>query len=125
MSPDLQPVCVLDDDLSVRRSLQRLLESDGIAARTFEYSNDFLAYASAHAVVVAVLDVVMPGTSGIEVQEQLREISPATRVIMMTGRDEPGVRSSAMDGGAVGFLVKPFDDEAFLALVRGSLGCTA
>jgi two-component system, LuxR family, response regulator FixJ len=125
MSADLQPVCVLDDDLSVRRSLQRLLESDGIAARTFEYSNDFLAYASAHAVVVAVLDVVMPGTSGIEVQEQLREISPATRVIMMTGRDEPSVRSSAMDRGAVGFLVKPFDDEAFLALVRGSLGCAA
>jgi two-component system response regulator FixJ len=73
-------------------------------------------------VEVAVLDVVMPGLSGIEVQELLRGISPATRVIVMTGRDEPGVRASAMEAGAVGFVIKPFDDEVFLALVRGALG---
>jgi two-component system, LuxR family, response regulator FixJ len=122
MSSDSEPVCILDDDLSVRRSLQRLLDSDGIATRTFETPEEFLDYAKAHSVRVAVLDIVMPGTSGIEVQECLSKISPATRVIMMTGRDEPGIRAAAMERGAVGYLLKPFDDEAFLAIVRKALG---
>ena len=56
--------------------------------------------------------------SGLEVQEVLREESPETRIIFISGRDDPSVRQAALDAGAFGFLSKPFDDEAFLALVQ-------
>ncbi len=63
----------------------------------------------------------MPARNGIEVQERLLELSPDTRVIVITGREEPTIRAAALAGGAFAFLVKPFEDEAFLALVRGAI----
>jgi FixJ family two-component response regulator len=63
----------------------------------------------------------MPEANGIEVQERLRELSPDTRVIVITGREEAAIRTAALAGGAFAFLVKPFDDEAFLGLVRSAL----
>ena len=116
-----KPICVLDDDSSVLSSLKELLASDGFEAETFDSSDEFLAYTQAHAVKVAVLDVWMPVTSGIEVQERLHELSPETQVIMITAREEAAVRAVALEGGAFAFLVKPFDDEAFLTLVRNAL----
>jgi FixJ family two-component response regulator len=114
-------ICILDDDYSVLRSLRELLASDGFEARTFEIPDKFLAYAQEHAVRLAVLDVWMPETNGIEVQERLHELSPETRVIIITGREEPAIRSAALEGGAFAFLLKPFDDETFLTLVRRAL----
>jgi DNA-binding response OmpR family regulator len=113
-----ESICILDDDPSELRSLQQLLDSDGFAARTFDNAETLLAHAQGHAVKLAVLDVGLPGMNGIEVQEQLHELSPDTRVIVMTGRDEPWIRAAAREGGALALLIKPFDDEAFLALVR-------
>jgi two-component system response regulator FixJ len=118
-------ICILDDDLSVLRSLQELLESDGFGAETFDKPEKFIAYAREHAVNVVVLDVWMPDTNGIEVQERLRELSPDTRVVMITGREAPAIRADALKGGACAFLVKPFDDEIFLAAVREALGDAA
>lgn len=114
-------ICILDDDSSVLSALQELLASDGFEAWTFDSPDRFLAHAQEHAVKLAVLDVWMPGTNGIEVQERLHELSPKTRVIMITGREEAPIRAAALEGGAFGFLVKPFDDEAFLTLVRRAL----
>jgi FixJ family two-component response regulator len=111
-------ICVIDDDPSVLRSLAQLLDSDGFAAHTFDTAEEFLVHAGRQAVTLAVLDVWMPGMSGLELQEQLRALSPNTRVIIITARDEPAIRDAAMDGGAFAFLIKPFDDEKFLALVR-------
>ena len=71
---------------------------------------------------LAILDVWMPETNGIEVQERLHELSPDTQVIVITGREESTIRAAALAGGAFAFLAKPFEDEAFLALVRGALG---
>ena len=115
-------ICILDDDLSVLRSLQELLESDGFEAETFAEPDKFIAYARGHAVKVVVLDVWMPNTNGIEVQELLRELSPDTRVVMITGREAPAIRADALKAGACAFLVKPFDDEIFLVAVREALG---
>jgi two-component system response regulator FixJ len=114
-------ICVLDDDVSVLTSIQHLLDSDGLSARTFEHAADFLAYAARHTVALAVLDVWLPEASGLAVQQQLREVSPGTRVIVMTGQERPGIRDAALAGGALAFLVKPFDDEAFIALIRRGL----
>jgi FixJ family two-component response regulator len=116
-----ETICVLDDDASVRSSIEHLLDSDGLLAQTFERADDFLAHAIRHEVAVAVLDVWLPEASGLAVQQRLREVSPATRVIVMTGREQPGIRAAALAAGAFAFLVKPFDDEAFIALIHRAL----
>src|SRR5438093_1559751 len=70
---------------------------------------------------VAVLDVWMPDMNGLEVQAFLGEVSPKTRIIFISGRDEPSVRQTALDAGAFGFLAKPFEDEALIQSVRQAL----
>jgi FixJ family two-component response regulator len=117
----IKPICILDDDRSVLSSLQELLDSDGFEARTFDNPDEFLAYAQQHLVRLAVLDVWMPETNGIEVQERLHELSPETLVIMITGREVIAIRAAALANGVFAFLVKPFDDEAFLRVVRAAL----
>jgi two-component system response regulator FixJ len=64
----------------------------------------------------------MPAQSGIEVQERLHNLSPQTRVIFISGRNESATRALALEGGAFAFLSKPLDDQMFLATVRGALG---
>jgi FixJ family two-component response regulator len=115
-------ICVLDDDASVRKSIEHLLDSDMLKAHSFENAEEFLMYVSSHVVSLVVLDVWMPNTSGLKVQSRLHEVSPDTKVIVMTGRETPTIRAAALEGGAFAFLVKPFDDEAFLALVHQALG---
>jgi FixJ family two-component response regulator len=122
MPGTINPICILDDDFSVLNSLRELLDSDGWEARTFDNPDLFLAYAREHPVKLAVLDVWLPQMTGIDVQERLRVISPETLVIVITGREEPAIRATAMEAGAFGFLGKPFEDEAFLTLVRDALG---
>jgi FixJ family two-component response regulator len=121
MTETNQTICVLDDDASVRDSIERLLDSEGLSAQTFERADDFLAHAICHNVALAVLDVWLSEASGLAVQHRLRDFSPGTRVIVMTGREEPGIRAAALAGGALAFLVKPFDDETFIALIRRAL----
>ena len=118
----IKPIGSLDDDSSVLSSLRDLLDSDGLEARTFDNPHQFLAYAEEYPVKLAVLDVWMPEVNGVEVQERLRKLSPGTRVIIITAREEPAIREAAMEAGAFAFLGKPFDDEIFLTLVRRALG---
>jgi two-component system, LuxR family, response regulator FixJ len=114
-------VCVVDDDEAVLASTERLLTSDGFTVRAFDKPNAFLAHAKTHPVPVVVLDVWMEQMTGLEVQAQLAKVSPGTRVIILTGRKDPGVEQTALDFGAVAFLLKPFDDEDFLVAVRSAL----
>ena len=118
-------VCLVDDDLAVLKSIGRLLASDGLGVRAFSQPQDFLAYVQAHSVPVVVLDILMEGMSGLEVQEQLREVSPRTTVIIMTGREGVNTRSIAVEMGASAFFTKPFDDEEFLRAVRSALQARA
>ena len=114
-------VCLLDDDPSVLKGLGRLFSSAGLHAELFSDPEKFLGYARTHRPAVALVDVCMPQMSGLEVQSQLCKISPSTRVIIFTGKDEPLVRSTALNAGASGFLTKPFDDEEILTSVRLAL----
>jgi two-component system response regulator FixJ len=114
-------ICILDDDASVRNSIVQLLDSDGLKAQSFEDADVFFAHACTHSVHLAVVDVWMPEMTGLQVQARLRKESPDTKVIIMTGRETPSIRATALAGGAFAFVVKPFDDEAFLLLVRQSL----
>jgi FixJ family two-component response regulator len=114
-------VCLLDDDPSVLKGLGRLFASADLLAETFSDPEDFLRYARTHRPVIALIDVHMPQMNGLEVQSQLREVSPSTRVIIFTGKDDPLVRSTALNAGASAFFTKPFDDEEILTAVRLAL----
>jgi FixJ family two-component response regulator len=115
-------VCVLDDDLSMLKALDRLLKAEGFAVEKFSDPMVFLSTVIKAKCPVAILDVWMPEMNGLEVQSALRKDSPETRVIFMSGRDDPSMRQTALEAGAFGFLSKPFDDEIFLQLVRKAVG---
>ena len=121
MPAQTESICIVDDDRSMRRCIQQLLDSDGLMALTFENAEDFLTHARSHPVRLAVLDVWMPETSGLEVQARLNKVSPHTEVIVMTARETPAIRTAALEAGAFAFVLKPFDDEAFLSLARQAL----
>jgi two-component system response regulator FixJ len=118
-------VCLLDDDPSVLKGLGRLFLSADLDAKTFDDPKEFLRYAQTHRPVVALIDVCMPQMSGLEVQSRLGKISPSTRVIIFTGKDDPLVRSTALNAGASAFLTKPFDDEELLTVIRLALTSAA
>ena len=117
-------VCLLDDDPSVLKGLGRLFSSVGLHAETFSDPHNFLDYARIHRPAVALVDVCMPQMNGLEVQSQLHKISPSTRVVIFTAKDDPLVRSTALNAGAMAFLTKPFDDEELLTAVRLALAPT-
>lgn len=123
-NPITDVVCLLDDDPSVLKAVGRLLCSAGWGVKEFSDPEEFLVYAKIHRSAVAVIDVWMPLMSGLEVQSRLRELSPSTRVIIFTGRDDPRVRSTALNAGASAFLTKPFGDEELLTAVRLALAGT-
>jgi two-component system response regulator HydG len=117
-------VCLLDDDPSVLKGLGRLLASADLDAKAFGDPMEFLSYAQRHRPAVALIDVCMPEMSGLEVQSRLREISPSTRVIIFTGKNDPLLRSTALNAGAAAFLTKPFESEELLTAVRLALAGT-
>lgn len=110
ITPDAGIVCLLDDDQSVLKATGRLLCSAGWKVESFLDPNAFLHYAEEHQPKVVVIDIWMPAMNGLEVQSRLRTLSPSTRVIVLTGKDDSTVRSKAMCAGASAFLVKPTSD---------------
>jgi two-component system response regulator FixJ len=122
--PESNEVCLLDDDPSVLKSMQYLLVSEGFKVRPFNKPEDFLAHASTHRVPVVVTDIWMDRVTGLEVLARLCAISPRTRVIVITARDDLAARATAMAIGPVAFFIKPFNDEQFIAAVRDALSQT-
>ena len=120
-APDRNGIWLLDDDLSMLKALGRLLKSAGFAVEKFSHPADFLSKLEQAECHVAILDMWMPDMSGLEVQTCLRRDSPETRIIFISGRDDPPVRETALDRGAFGFLAKPFDDEVFVQLVQKAI----
>ena len=114
-------ICVLDDDPSMLKALNRLLSSAGLQAQLFSEPLAFLSYVTCNSVALAVIDIWMSGMSGLQVQKKLQVALPKTRVIIITATDEESVRNAAMQGGAIAYFVKPFDDDAFLAAVHQAI----
>lgn len=114
-------ICILDDDPSVLKSTGRLLSSAGWPVQPFQDPHSFLNYARIHRPRLAVIDMAMSSMHGLEVQKRLREISPATRVVVLTANDDQVIRSSAIDAGAADFFVKPVEDDEFLSGIDSAL----
>jgi FixJ family two-component response regulator len=111
-------IWLLDDDVSMLKALGRLMNSAGLIVEKFNHPAAFLARLEHAPCRVAILDVWMPDMNGLEVQACLRRDSPETRIIFISGRDDPPVRHTALEAGALAFLAKPFDDDFMVQLVR-------
>jgi FixJ family two-component response regulator len=111
-------VFVIDDDASVRKSLSRLLRSLGFDVETFASAEQFLERGRYQGVGCIVLDVRMPGLSGMDLQDELNKIDCTLPIVFITGHGEIPMSVRAMKRGAVDFLSKPFDDEELLRAVN-------
>lgn len=115
-------VYVVDDDQAMRESLEFLLDSLGIAARTFSSGHDFLdRYEPAAGPACLLLDVRMPGLSGLDLQALLRERQIELPVIMVTAYADVPMAVRAMHQGAVDFLEKPFNERQLLEVIEKAL----
>jgi|SRR5437868_4977814 len=119
--PDAKIVCLVDDDPAVRKSIEQLLVSDGFSVRSFDKAKSFLAHVQTHPVALVVLDIWMEEMSGLEIQAHLSGLSPRTRVIVITGRDDPRAKLTALHLGVIAFFTKPIHSDQFLSAVRGAL----
>jgi FixJ family two-component response regulator len=123
--PGLAPVvCLVDDDASVRKSVARVLESSGFNVDAFSEPEAFLGHLTAHSVPVAVLDIWMNNMTGMELLAHLCARSPKTRVIFITGHEDPAAEATVRQAGAFAFFIKPFDHKRFLAAVRDAFDQT-
>jgi len=114
-------VAIVDDDESVQRALQDLIESDGLPATCFCSAEQFLDSQARSKVACLIADIRMPGMSGLELQAKLKAERCPIPIIFITAHGDAEMRIHAMREGAVEFLSKPFDDAALLEIVHTAL----
>ena len=114
-------VFVVDDDSSIRTSTARLLKSAGLTVETFSSAQEFLQHHTPSTPSCLVLDVRMPGLSGLDLQSELAQADLEVPIIFITGHGSVPMSVKAMKAGAVDFLQKPFDDEQLLDAVRHAI----
>ena len=118
MSASAPVVFVVDDNRSVRESIKGLLASVGLHAETFRTAEEFLDAHKPDAPCCAVLDVRLPGLSGLELQEHLRADGQRIPIIFITAHGDVPMSVEAMKGGAVEFLLKPFRHQQLLDAIQ-------
>jgi FixJ family two-component response regulator len=116
-----QLVCVIDDDLSMRKAIERLLESEDYSVEIFTGAREFLARASHTGASCVIVDLNMPGLNGLELQETLAQTGRVEQLIFITGGASVPTCVQAMKAGAVDYLQKPFRDEDLLSCVERAL----
>ena len=114
-------IFIVDDDISVRESLELLLQNEGWQPKTFASAQEFLDCPRAVVPSCLVLDVSLPGLDGLELQKRLAVERTDMPIIFITGYGDVPKTVQAMKRGAVEFLTKPFNDEALLAAIRQAL----
>lgn len=111
-------VAVVDDDLSVREGLSSLIRSAGLRVETFASAQEFLGRARSNAPSCVVLDLQLPGLSGLDLQKRMAEAGLNIPIVFLTGHGSIPASVQAMKGGAVEFLTKPVDEEALLRAIQ-------
>ena len=114
-------VFVVDDDISVRESLELLIRTAGWQPRTFASAQDFLAHPSAQLPSCLVLDVSLPGLNGLELQKRIATERADMPIIFITGHGDVPMTVQAMKAGAVEFLTKPFGDGVLLGAIGNAI----
>ena len=122
MSEALKPtVFIIDDDEQIREAVHWLLGSVGLTVESFSNAADFLQVYSPYRSGCIILDVRMPGMSGLELLEELRRRNNPIPVIMMTGHGDVPMAVRAMKAGAIDFVLKPFNDQLLLEQIQKCL----
>lgn len=121
MKPTDPIVFVVDDDLSVREALSSLIRSVGLRIETFASAQDFLRHQRPDAAACLVLDVRMPGLSGLDLQRDLANAGERIPIIFITGHGDIPMTVRAMKAGAAEFLPKPFRDQDLLDAIRQAI----
>jgi FixJ family two-component response regulator len=114
-------VFVVDDDASLREALSSLIRSAGLRVQTFGSAQEFLRLGRSHVPACLVLDIGLPGTSGLELQTELARLGDDIPIIFITGHGDIPMSVKAMKAGAVEFLPKPFRDEDLLEAIDQAL----
>ena len=121
MAPANSIVFVVDDDISVRESLELLIHAAGWHPQLFASAQAFLDYPPVSVPHCLVLDISLPGLNGLELQKRVRAVRPELPIIFITGHGDVPKTVQAMKAGAVEFLTKPFPDAALLDAIRHAL----
>ena len=121
MPPATAIVFVVDDDISVRESLELLIRCEGWQPETFASAQEFLDRPRALVPNCLVLDVSLPGLNGLDLQDRIAVERPDMPIIFITGHGDIPMTVQAMKAGAVEFLSKPFSDEVLLRAIRQAL----
>jgi FixJ family two-component response regulator len=114
-------IAIVDDDPSVRRSLQRLIRSAGWKAETFASAQEFLARPLADAPSCLVLDLQLPGLSGLDLQQRMAELGLEVPVVFLSGHGNIPASVQAMKKGAIEFLTKPVDEQNLLKAIQEAI----
>jgi two-component system response regulator FixJ len=120
-SEPLPTIFVVDDDDSVRRALSYLLVSAGFRVETYSSAEEFMTREQYDGVGCIILDVSMPGLSGMDLQEKLIRFAYSIPIIFLTAHGELTMGVQAMKKGAIDFLTKPCDDEQLLGAVHRAI----
>jgi FixJ family two-component response regulator len=115
-------VFVVDDDLSVREGVESLLRSVGLRVETFRTAQEFSRHSRPEAPACVVLDVRLPGLSGLDLQRELMRAGAPIPIIFITGHGDVPMSVQAMKAGAVEFLTKPFREQELLDAIREAIG---
>jgi FixJ family two-component response regulator len=121
VSPETPVVFIVDDDRDVRDSLGRLLDSVGLVAQVFDTAQAFLTARRPEAPSCLVLDVRLPGLSGLDLQRELAAADISLPIIFLTGYGDIPMSVGAMKAGAVEFLTKPFREQDLLDAIRHAI----
>ena len=121
MNPETPIVFIVDDDRNVRDSLRRLLTSVGLVAQVFDTAQAFLTASRPEAPSCLVLDVRLPGLSGLDLQRELAAADISVPIIFLTGYGDIPMSVRAMKAGAVEFLTKPFREQDLLDAIRHAI----
>jgi len=114
-------IAIVDDDPSVREGLSSLIRSAGLQAESFASAQEFLARPGAEAPSCLVLDLQLPGLSGLDLQKRMAEAGMEIPIVFLTGHGNIPASVQAMKAGAVEFLTKPFDEQDLLQAIQEAI----
>ena len=114
-------IAIIDDELSICNSLERLLRSEGYQAYSYTSSGSFLAAKRLHETDCIILDIRMPGQNGLDFQDQLREDGYDLPIIFITGYLDDQTQVRAMAGGAADVIEKPYEDKRLIDAIKSAM----
>ncbi len=114
-------IAIIDDDVLVRQSLEDCMESAGYAVESFDSAEQFLAAGSARDAACLIVDIQLPGITGLELQDRLAGADNRVPIVFVSAQGTAANREKAMRRGATGFLSKPFRRDDLVRLVKAAI----